>query len=224
MKSTPKEALEKATGIHPIADRCDIKVLTQSAKFKRMPDHPMKERMKGNTKRRIQKSNFLQKSRKLEAQSPDLKDDSPQEISRCLATPAWRNNPEPTVKTTIPGIGPKSSQDTIIRRALALEHLDNNYPLSDWVQVYTDDSAVRNGGAGIYIRYPNDQEDRHQLPTGAHSSNYKAEVEAIKKAAEILVDNTFTKMVILRDTLSVLQALEEEDKNLNYLSVMKLLC
>ena len=99
-----------------------------------------------------------------------------------------------------------------------MEHLDNNYPLSDWVQVYTDgsaDDAVRNGGAGIYIRYPNDQEDRHQLPTGAHSSNYKAEVEAIKKAAEILVDTTFTKVVILTDALSFLQALEAEDKDLN---------
>ena len=60
-------------------------------------------------------------------------------------------------QTAIPGMGPKSSQDTIIRRALALEHLDNNYPMSDWVHVYTDgsaDDAVRNGGAGIYIRYP----------------------------------------------------------------------
>ena len=137
MKSTPIQALEEATGIQPLADRRDIKVLTQSAKFKRMPDHPMKERMKGNTKRRIQRTNFLQKSRKLEAQSPDLKDDSPQEMPRCLATPAWQNDPEPTVKTTIPGIGLKSSQDTIIRRALALEHLDNNYPLSDWVQSST---------------------------------------------------------------------------------------
>ena len=32
----------------------------------------------------VQRSNFLQKSRKLEAQSPDLKDDSPQELPRCL--------------------------------------------------------------------------------------------------------------------------------------------
>ena len=42
MKSTPIQALEEATGIQPLADRRDIKVLTQSAKFKRMPDHPMK--------------------------------------------------------------------------------------------------------------------------------------------------------------------------------------
>ena len=100
--------------------------------------------------------------------------------------------------------------------------------MSDWVHVYTDgsaDDAVRNGGAGIFIRYPNDQEDRHQLPTGAHSTNYKAEVEAIKKAAEVLVDNTFTKVVILTDALSVLQALEAEDKNLNDLSTsLTLLC
>ena len=55
--------------------------------------------------------------------------------------------------------------------------------------------------------------------------NYKAEVEPIKKAAEILVDNTFTKVVIFTDALSVLQALEAEGKNLNDLSTsLTLLC
>ena len=73
---------------------------------------------------------------------------------------------------------------------------------------------------GFQMAEKNYQEDRHQLPTGTyyHSNNYKAEVEAIKKAAEILVDTTFTKVVILTDALSVLQALEAEDKNLNDLS------
>ena len=69
---------------------------------------------------------------------------------------------------------------------------------------------------GFQMAEKNYQEDRHQLPTGAHPTNYKA--EAIKKAAKILMDTTFTKVFILTDALSVLQALEAEDKNLNDLS------
>jgi len=97
--------------------------------------------------------------------------------------------------------------------------------MSDWVHVYTDSSAddvVRNGGAGRFIKYPNDQDISYlQEPTPPTIK----QVEAIKKAAEILVDNTFTKVVILADALSGLQALEAEDKILNDLSTsLTLLC
>jgi len=54
--------------------------------------------------------------------------------------------------------------------------------------------------------------------TGAHSTNFKAEIEAVRKAAEVLVDEEVPKIVILTDALSVLQSLETEDKNMNELS------
>jgi ribonuclease HI len=228
MRSTPIQALEETTGLQSLEDRRDVKVLTQAAKFKRMPDHPMKERMKGNTKRRLQRSSFLRESRRLEDQSTDLEDKSPKELPRCLATPAWRGSPVPVVRTSIPDVGPKATQDATIRKALTLEHLENNYPPSEWIQAYTDgsaDGAIRNGGAGVYIRYPNNREDRYQLPTGAHSTNFKAEIEAIRKAAEVLVDENMPKIVILTDALSVLQSLETEDKNMNELSTaLAVLC
>ena len=39
-------AQDTKTGLQFLQDRRDVKVLTQSAKFKRMPDHPMKEKRK----------------------------------------------------------------------------------------------------------------------------------------------------------------------------------
>ena len=45
--------------------------------------------------------------------------------------------------------------------------------------IYTDGSAknaVKNGGAGIYIKYPDGQEENISKPTGVYSTNYKAEV------------------------------------------------
>ena len=44
-------------------------------------------------------------------------------------------------------------------------------------------NAVRNGGAGIYIQYPGGREGKISLATGLYSTNYKAEVEALKTAA-----------------------------------------
>ena len=52
--------------------------------------------------------------------------------------------------------------------------------------MYTDGSAentVRNGGAGVYIQYPEGKEDKISVATALYSTNYKAEAEALKTAA-----------------------------------------
>jgi len=122
-----------------------------------------------------------------------------------------------------------SHQDTSIRRALTLEHLEENYPASEWIRAYTDGSAeeaVRNGGAGIFVQYPNRMEEQHQLPTGILSTNYKAEVVAITKAAQLLTEHPAQNIVILTDALSVLESLENnQDKHLNELTTaLSILC
>ena len=50
MRSTPISAMETVTGPQPLEDRQEIKVLTQAAKFKRLQDHPMHERMNQPTR------------------------------------------------------------------------------------------------------------------------------------------------------------------------------
>ena len=45
MRSTPISAMETVTDLQPLEDRQEIKILTQAAKFKRLQDHPMHERM-----------------------------------------------------------------------------------------------------------------------------------------------------------------------------------
>ena len=47
MQSTPIFAMEMVTGLQPIEDRQEIKLLTQAAKFKRLQDHPIHERQQG---------------------------------------------------------------------------------------------------------------------------------------------------------------------------------
>ena len=63
IRSTPIYAMETVTGLQPLEDRQEIKILTQAAKFKRLQDHPMHERMNQPARGRLKRSNFLQHSR-----------------------------------------------------------------------------------------------------------------------------------------------------------------
>ena len=50
VKSTPIQSMETLTGLESLESRKNTKVLLQSAKFKRMEDHPMHSRMNQPTK------------------------------------------------------------------------------------------------------------------------------------------------------------------------------
>ena len=47
MKSTPIHELEKITHLQPMEDRRDSRSLKQAEKFRRLPDHPMYQRVNG---------------------------------------------------------------------------------------------------------------------------------------------------------------------------------
>ena len=74
IQSTPISALETVKDLQPIEDRQEMKVLTQAAKFKRLQDHLMHERMNQPTRGELKRSNFLQHSRTLERRNPELLD------------------------------------------------------------------------------------------------------------------------------------------------------
>ena len=223
MRSTPIEELETITGLQPMSDRQDQKTLMQAAKFKRL-NHPMKERMARPTRGRLKRESFVQQSRKLERQYRDVLDHVPKEIPNCRSTPAWDEDCRYQIKNSIPGIGPKDSQNDLMRKSITLEHVQQAYPKEDWTYVFTDGSAeeaTRNGGAGYYIEYPDGKEDRQCFATGIFSSNYKAEAEALRAAASYVMNspNTSKSVVFLSDALSVLQALQSgKDMELNSLS------
>ena len=89
--------------------------------------------------------------------------------------------------------------------------LEETYPQEAWIRAYTDGSAtdaIQNGGAGVYIQYPDGQWEAEAVPTGLHCTNYRAEVEALVHAANIISSktNTDSQVVFLTDALSVLQA------------------
>ena len=118
-----------------------------------------------------------------------------------------------TIVTSIAGVEKRGTQSDTQRKALALEHICSHYPQEDWTHVFTDGSATeatKDGGAGIFIRY-RDGEVELTVPTGKHSTNFRAEREALSEAATTVLQNstrTTGQVVVFSDALSVLQALK----------------
>ena len=231
MKSTPIMKLETITGLQSVDDRRDLKLLSQAAKFKRLQDHPMRQRLSQPTKGRLKRESFIHQSRILERRQEDILDHDPKDIPPCLAVPAWSESTSPIIRCTIPCVGQKDSQSGPERKSLTQEYLETDYPKESWTHGYTDVSAknaVRNGGVGVYIHYEGGTEDKISLATGLYSTNCKAEAEALKTAAAHIEVSTHASPsgVLLTDTLSALQALQtNRDTELNELSAaLALLC
>ncbi|KAK3796297.1 hypothetical protein RRG08_064402 [Elysia crispata] len=82
------------------------------------------------------------------------------------------------------------------------------------------EDATCNGGAGVYVKYPDGTDDRLSFETGLYSTNYKAETEALRAAAAHIENSPHLshRVVFLSDALSVLQALQTgKDTDLNNL-------
>ena len=92
--------------------------------------------------------------------------------------------------------------------------LKEKYPPDHWIRAFTDGSAseaIRDGGGGIYIEWPDNTSSSISIPTGKYSTNYKAEAEALQEAARVLANSEATyntKVVIMTDSRSVLESLE----------------
>ena len=116
--------------------------------------------------------------------------------------------------TKVPGFRDRGCQPEPERKSLTLqEYVDIKYPEDQWTHAYTDGcaaEATRDGGGGVYIRY-NDGIEQITIATGKYSTNFKAEAEALKKAAIEITNNlprTKPNVVIFTDALSVLSKLQ----------------
>ena len=69
--------------------------------------------------------------------------------------------------------------------------IDEKYLNAELTNVYRDGSAteaVKDGGSGIFIKYPSGNVKRISIAAGHTCSNYKAELLAIQKALDSLED------------------------------------
>ena len=116
------------------------------------------------------------------------------------------------ISTAVPYVTTGDSQDDTAKRALTLAMLEERYPDEAWIHAYTDGSAtdaMSNGGAGVYLKFPEGHTDTAKIPTGKYCSNYGAEVQALMQATSMIIDsqNDCQQVVLLTDSLSALEAL-----------------
>jgi ribonuclease HI len=212
-KSTPIAFMEKITGIQPLQERRDVKILLQTEKYKCLTDHPMSARVKGYTKNRIKRSSFVHEAKKLDkAYATDLTIPTTPLGQEDIIDPLQNDLSNVAVRSSVPHLQPGKQEDEHIRKSLTLAMIDDEYPREAWTHVYTDGSATRaviNGGAGIVILYPSGKRETHHAATGTHCSNYRAETLALMKAVSMIEDSTedVNSIVFFTDAMSVLEAL-----------------
>ena len=89
-------------------------------------------------------------------------------------------------------------------------------PHNVWTHVYTGGSAeerMKNGGSGVYIKYPDGDTTPLSVPGDLQCSNYRAEIMATCTAAEHMLESgkNMGNIAIFADSLSTLQALNSAD-------------
>ena len=208
MRSTPIQQMEKTADLQPLECRREYKTAIQGEKLKRLTSHPLQQKLQHGTKNRLKKHNL----KDLQRENADLLEVDPGKCEE-LTMSVWASRMSlPEVRTEIPGLAAKGTQASELQKALTLEMMQSRYPKSTWSHVFTDGSAenaVRNGGSGAYIRRSDGTTPSLSIPSGDLSSNYRAEVHALKAATELLIEEDCNQqnIVLLSNSLSALQSL-----------------
>ena len=212
MRTTPITAMEKTAGLHSLEERRQEKLLRLSEKLRRMPSHPLHKKLQEQTKNRLKRQSINHLTKALKRQHLDTLPISPQNTELLTDYEDWTAG-EITIIPDLPGIHNKDDHSPAALRALTLETFDRQYPTDSWAHVFTDGSAegaVRNGGGGVYMKFPDGRRISRSLPTGAHSTNFRAEACALLEAASVLntTEPLASNTVILTDCRSLLQSLQ----------------
>ncbi|XP_076439160.1 uncharacterized protein LOC143278033 [Babylonia areolata] len=97
-------------------------------------------------------------------------------------------------------------------KSLTLEALSTRHPPDTWARAYTDGSAeeaVKNGGSGVYVTFPDGKTISKSVAIGTLSTNFRAEACALLLSAQTFSqeDTLPTNTVFLTDCKSILQGL-----------------
>ena len=214
MKTTPISAMEETANLQSLEDRRQEKSLRQGEKIKRMPCHPLHKKLAEPTKNRLkrQSPNHLLKLNQREHIN-EIPLNAPVEP---LQDYQELNFDELNIILQVPGIENKGLYNETDLQLRTMEMLHSTYPQETWTHVFTDgsaESAVKNGGAGVFIRYPDGTVETKSEATGKNSTNFRAEACAMFYATKALNDkeNLTQNTVILTDCKSLLQSLTSDE-------------
>ena len=144
---------------------------------------------------RIKSSSFKKTARAMCPKHSDIMPQGEDETEPLNATRYGRvHHKILNICTEIPEIQ-KHEEASEVTKAKALEYLQNNYPSELKCHVYTDGlakDATRNGGSGVHIKYLDTTASSHSYAVGKLASNFRAELQAIREATNILIERNIT--------------------------------
>ena len=178
LRTTPIKEMEKTANVEPLERRRKYKVLVQSEKAKRLPRHPLHDLLGKPTKNRIKRQSLNHHCKSYSRQFSDIL--QPGNNPEPFEHPNWKTigSHQADIQMNIPGIHSKEQLPEELK-ALALEWMDTRYNQESWIHAFTDGSATeatRNGGGGVFIRFPNSDTVKISVPGGRRCSNYRAEL------------------------------------------------
>ena len=125
MRSTPKAMMEKTAGVEPLESRRQAKLLTHAEKMKRLPDHPLHNRLQDLTKNRLKRISLNHLVKQHQKRQIDILTDNP-ELCERLNPSTWpQKRLLGEIRTNIPGITVKKDQSNIEQ---TMEEIDKCYP------------------------------------------------------------------------------------------------
>lgn len=92
-----------------------------------------------------------------------------------------------TINTSVPNLQP-GIEDEYTKKSFTQNMISEAFPPDTWTHVFTGGSAtdaIRDGGAGTLVSYTNGQSRIASIATGAHCTNYKADMQASSLAVTI---------------------------------------
>ena len=229
MRSTPIQQMKKTADLQPMECRREYKADIQGEKLKRLTSDPLHQKLQHGTKNRLKRKSFKHKFKDLQKENADLLETDPGKCEE-LTMGVWASRKSlPEVRTEILGPATKGTQAQELQKTLKREIIQDRNPKSTWTHVFTDGSAenaVRNGGSGAYNRYSDGTTSSFSIPAGDLSSNYRAEVHALKAATELLIDEDCNQqnIVLLADSLSAVKSLTNGPTDLRTQQLHKSLC
>ena len=176
MKTTPIAAMEKTTGLHSLEERREEKLLRQTEKLKRLPSHPLYQKLQEPTKNRLKRQSINHSSKALQRKIQDVLPQNQQGIETLKDYEEWMTS-NFDIRLELPSVKRKEDHSEPALKALTLETIYQQYPTNSWAHVYTDGSAeeaVRNGGGGVLMLFPDGTRSSKAVPTGKVSTNFRA--------------------------------------------------
>ena len=215
--STPAHAVMAEAGLVPVSARRNTLAAKFLAKAHAMPEgDPLRAVAEADPTHRLKSVTGWREVGREAWQAAGIAPPPPRS-SRCYPT----EPPPPSEVSACPyvsfnlSIGAPRQQDTSAEAAsrAAQQHLASLPQRATWV--WTDGSAdggVRNGGAGVYIEWPDGTTTELRSTAGRLCSSFRAELTALLSALQHLRDHpahTQLPVVICTDSESALAALRE---------------